>query len=123
MSRTVELIVGIVSGAMFVCSLVSVVWLVRTLPQDYFVRPPPEHPLPVKIARNVLGAMLIGAGVVMLVLPGQGLITILIGLSVLDLPIKHRLIARILKRPNVLDAVQKMRRKAGKPPLDVPSHA
>lgn len=123
MSRDVELIIGIVSATMFAFSILGIVWLVRTLPADHFVKPPPEHPLPVKIARNVLGSALIAAGVAMLVLPGQGLVTILIGLSILDLPIKHRFIGRILQRPKVRDAIQRIRRKAGKPPLEIPSHA
>ncbi len=120
MTRTVEIIIGVVSAMMFVGSLAGIVWLVRQLPEHYFVKPPPKHPLPVKIVRNMLGSTLILAGTAMLVLPGQGLLTILIGLSVLDVPLKHRLMAKLLRRPKLLDAVQEIRRKAGKPPLLVP---
>lgn len=123
MSRTMELIIGVVSITMFVGTLAAIPWLVRRLPEDYFVRPPPKHPLPLKIARNVLGFALITAGVAMLVLPGQGVLTILIGVSVADLPVKHRMLRWLLQRPKVLSAVQQARSKAGKPPLVVPAVA
>jgi hypothetical protein len=123
MSRTVELIIGIVSITMFVGTLAAIPWLVRRLPADYFVRPPPNHPLPKKIARNLLGFTLIAAGIAMLVLPGQGIITVLIGLSIVDLPIKHRIVRWLLQRPKIQEGVQRLRSKAGKPPLIIPKHA
>lgn len=123
MSRTVELIVGIVSITMFVGTLAAIPWLIRRLPADYFVRPPPKHSLPKKIARNVLGFALIAAGIAMLVLPGQGIITVLIGLSIVDLPVKHRILQWLLGRPKIQEGVQRLRSKAGKPPLVIPKHA
>lgn len=123
MTHALELSVAAVGVAMFVGTIAAVVVLVRRIPRDYFVRPPPQHPLPVKIARNVLGGALIAAGAAMLVLPGQGLLTMLIGFSVLDLPIKHRGVAWLLRQPKVLEAAQAIRRKAGKPPLEVPPPA
>lgn len=122
MSRTVELIIGIVSITMFVGTLAAIPWLVRRLPADYFVRPPPKHSLPKKIARNVIGFALIAAGIAMLVLPGQGIITVLLGLSIVDLPIKHRIVGRLLRQPKIQEGVQRLRSKAGKPPLVIPQH-
>ena len=123
MSRTLELIIGIVSVTMFVGTLAAIPWLVRRLPPDYFVRPPPKHSLPKKIVRNVLGFALIAAGIAMLVLPGQGILTILIGLSIVDLPVKHRIMRWLLQRPKIQEGVQRLRSKAGKPPLVIPAHA
>lgn len=123
MPRVLELTLGIVSVAMFVGMLVAVPWFVRRLPADYFVRPPPKHSLPKKIARNVLGVLLIAAGIAMLVLPGQGVITILLGLSIIDLPIKHRILRWLFERPTIQEGVQRLRAKAGKPPLVIPVHA
>ena len=122
MSHTVEVIIGIVSITMFVGTLATIPWLVRRLPADYFVRPPPQHSLPKKIARNVLGFALIAAGIAMLVLPGQGILTALIGLSIVDLPIKHRVIRWLLQRPKIQEGVQRLRSTAGKPPLVIPKH-
>jgi hypothetical protein len=122
MSRVLELVLGIVSVAMFVGMLVAIPWFVRRLPADYFVRPPPEHSLPKKVARNVLGFVLIAAGIAMLVLPGQGIITILFGLSIIDLPIKHRILRWLFERPTIQEGVQRLRAKTGQPPLIIPAH-
>lgn len=123
MSSTLEWILGAVSVAMFVGTLAAIPVMVKRLPADYFVRPPPKHPLWMKIARNLAGAILIVAGVAMLVLPGQGVLTILVGLSIVDLPIKHRIVRWILEKPSIEQAMQRMRARAGKPPLVIPTHA
>jgi hypothetical protein len=69
------------------------------------------------VAKNVAGVVLVLAGIVMLVGPGQGILTILIGLIMLDIPGKRPLEARIIKRPAVLAAVNKLRQRFDKPPL------
>jgi hypothetical protein len=122
-THTVELVLGIVSVVFFVGTIAAIPWAVRRLPADYFVRPPPQHALLKKIARNVLGALLIIAGIAMLVLPGQGILTILVGLSIVDLPIKHRIMRWLLQQPKVRDGIQHLRESGGKPPLVIPAHA
>ena len=69
------------------------------------------------IAKNLVGAMLIIAGIAMLIGPGQGILTILIGVMLVDIPGKRPIEARIIQRPNVLYAVNKLRKKYNKPPL------
>ncbi|MBN9165147.1 MAG: hypothetical protein BGO98_16330 [Myxococcales bacterium 68-20] len=122
MARTLELIVAIASIAMFVGTLAAIPWLVRRLPADHFVRAPPKHSLPKMIARNVLGFILVAAGIAMLVLPGQGVLTILLGLSIIDLPIRQRVFRWLLMRPKVVEVMQGLRTKGGKPPLVIPEH-
>src|SRR5687767_13380085 len=95
-SSTVEIIVGVASAAMFVGSILAIPWIVRRLPTDYFVRPQRRRSLAVTIVRNVFAVVLIALGIAMLVLPGQGIITVLIGLTLLDLPIKHRALRWLL---------------------------
>jgi hypothetical protein len=56
----------------------------------------------------------------MLVLPGQGILTILVGLGILELPFKDRVIARLLSNAKVSAAIDKLRHKAGKGSLHVP---
>jgi hypothetical protein len=68
----------------------------------------------------VIGPALIALGIAMLVLPGQGLLTILVGLGILDLPFKHRLVGRLLSNPKVHGAIDKLRRKAGRGSLELP---
>lgn len=53
----------------------------------------------------------------MLVTPGQGVLTILIGLSLLDLPGKRAVERRLIGNPAVLRAVNALRAKAHRPPL------
>lgn len=69
------------------------------------------------VAKNIAGAILVIAGIVMLVGPGQGILTILIGLILMDIPGKRPLEARLIKRPVVLAAVNNFRAKYNKPPL------
>lgn len=73
------------------------------------------------IAKNLFGVFLILLGIVLSLpgVPGQGVLTILLGLIMLDIPGKRPLEARIIKRPAVLSAINKLRAKYGKPPLDV----
>lgn len=120
MSHSLELAVGAISIAMFVGTLAAIPWLVSRLPTDYFVQPPPKHPLPTRIARNAFGTLLVIMGIAMLVLPGQGILTILVGVSIVDLPIRHRLVRWLLLRPKVESVMQRLREKAGKPPLLFP---
>jgi hypothetical protein len=103
--------------------------LVARMPADYFVREtPPEdswrgrHPavrLAVRAARNVLGVALVLVGIPLVPLPGQGLVTIFAGLALLDFPGKRRLELRVVRMPGVLRAVNWLRGRAGRPPLEV----
>ena len=70
--------------------------------------------------RSQVDAALCDAGAAMLVLPGQGLLTLVIGLSLMNFPGKRRLIIRILRRPRVFRTINTMRDKARRPPLQWP---
>jgi hypothetical protein len=71
------------------------------------------------VAKNVAGALLILLGIILSLpgVPGQGLLTILLGLIMLDIPGKRPIEAKIIKRPAVLAAVNKLRSRYNKPPL------
>lgn len=73
------------------------------------------------IAKNVFGVFLILLGIALSLpgVPGQGVLTILLGLIMLDIPGKRPLEARIIKRPAVLSAINNLRAKYGKEPLEV----
>lgn len=72
------------------------------------------------MAKNALGALLLVLGAAMLVLPGQGLLTILVGLLLIDFPGKYRLERRLLGGPRVLRAINALRERWKKPPLEIP---
>src|SRR5215212_11151776 len=75
-----------ISIALLLLSPIAVGWIVLQLPPDYFNKKNrrPLHSWTSKpllrmlllIAKNLLGVVLIIAGIAMLVLPGQGLLTI-----------------------------------------------
>jgi hypothetical protein len=73
------------------------------------------------VLKNVLGAGLILAGLLMLVLPGQGLVTLLIGLSLVAFPGKRRLVCRLLRQPGVLGFINRIRTAAHRPPVAPPN--
>ena len=123
-------VLGGVSLAMFVLSLVVFPLVVISLPPDYFVRGRRgpvrrlrRRPLlwaAVRVMKNLLGAALIAAGVAMLVLPGQGLLTILMGLALTNFPGKFTLERRLVRVPSVGRTLNRIRAAAGRPPLAIP---
>jgi hypothetical protein len=71
------------------------------------------------VMKNTLGVVLVLLGIVMSLpgVPGQGILTILLGLMLLDLPGKRRWEQKLVKRPKVLQTINQLRGKFGKPPL------
>ena len=71
------------------------------------------------VAKNLFGIFLVGLGIILSLpgVPGQGILTILLGLIMIDIPGKRPLEARIIKRPTVLSAVNSLRARFNKPPL------
>jgi hypothetical protein len=130
--KTHEEIFGWLIGAsilMLVISVAAVGWVIIRVPADYFARENPDegqwahrHPL-IRIAliigKNLLGLVLVAAGVLMLVLPGQGVLTILAGLFLLDIPGRHKLVMWIVRRPAVLNSLNWIRERAGREPFFV----
>jgi Putative transmembrane protein (PGPGW) len=116
-----------ISVVLFVGSLILFPILLVRLPADYFVRRPMKdwtsrHPLVhigIVVAKNLLGAMLLVVGVVMLVLPGQGLLTILMGIVLLDFPGKRKLERRLIQYQPLGTSANWLRKKYGKPPFEI----
>jgi len=71
------------------------------------------------IGKNVLGYAFIVAGIIMLVLPGQGMLTILIGITLVNFPGRYRLERWFVSRRPVLRSINWLRRRAGQPPLSL----
>jgi hypothetical protein len=119
------------SVAMVVAAIVALPFIVVRIPVDYFAhdRSPQlpwqkTHPAVRIVAlagKNILGALLLLAGLVMLFTPGQGILCVLLGVALLDVPGKRRLERWIATRPPVFKALNALRRKYGHPPLEKPS--
>jgi hypothetical protein len=116
-------------GAFSVVAFFATAFLVPTvlarMPADYFVRSyagPRAHPALV-VLKNVAGVCLVLLGVAMLFLPGQGILTILLGLGLVDFPGRRRIELSVMRRATVLGAVNALRRRAGRPPLEIPERS
>jgi len=116
----------------FVGSLIAIPWILVRLPQDYFCERHPRtwlkdhHPVLRFIAlalKNFVGWILLLGGIAMLVLPGQGLLTILIGVSLMDFPGKRAIERKLVSRPLVLQAINRIRRRFDRPPLLIDEHS
>lgn len=111
----------------FFGTLILVPWLVVRIPADYFLdrkRQPlwrtgqfvPWQIL-LLVLKNILGMAIVMMGIAMLVLPGQGLLTILIGLLLVNFPGKFQCERWLVSRRPVLKSINWMRHKVGKEKL------
>jgi hypothetical protein len=74
----------------------------------------------VLVVKNVVGIVLLACGLVMLFTPGQGILAILVGLSLMNVPGKRALELRIVRSRPVLKAINWIRKKNHRPPLELP---
>ena len=121
---------GIFSIASLVLVAILLPFIVVRLPADHFVRVHHVGHGPRgwldwiwHLGKNLLGLIFLLAGIAMLVLPGQGLLTMLIGLLMMDFPGKRHIERKLLARPAILKVVNRMREKRGVPPLITKSPA
>ena len=106
-------------------SIVMAFRIVTRIPADYFHSPngpsgenaSSSKGLPRRILVNTVGVLLVFAGIAMLVLPGQGILTILAGLLFIDFPGKYKLERKLAAIPPVLKVINAIRSKAGEAPL------
>ena len=112
-------------SALVILALVPV--LITSIPADYFshhhrhrLHTSRRHPLislVIKAAKNLLGAVFLVVGFVLLFLPGQGLVLIFVGMLIMNYPGKYALECWIVQRRGVLPALNALRVRHGKPPL------
>ena len=75
--------------------------------------------LPLILLKNLLGLALVVLGLVFLLMPGQGVIVILIGVLLLDFPRKKELERWLISRGPILKLANWIRRKANKAPFRI----
>ena len=118
------------SVLIFIVSIALVWALVVWMPANYLVRERlsengwfSRHPvsrLILVIIKNALGLALVVLGLIMLLTPGQGLLSLFLGVTLLDFPGKRRLMQRMLGRRGVLKVINRIRQNANRPPLEIP---
>lgn len=117
-----------VYALIFLASLTAVAVVLVRLPETYFLvdeklspadAPPSAARWARLIIRNAGGVVLVLLGLLLSLpgIPGQGVLTVLIGVMLLSFPGKRRLERRLISRPRILAAVNALRARFGKPAL------
>lgn len=124
------LIGALVFVVSFLANLGIVSLILVKLPPDHFNQKrktkfwsgkrPAVHAAKV-IGKNIAGVLLVALGVVLSIpgVPGQGLLTILLGIMLLDFPGRHRLEQKLLSKPSIVNTINGLRARFDKPPLEL----
>ncbi|HYP00899.1 MAG TPA: hypothetical protein VER76_11965 [Pyrinomonadaceae bacterium] len=114
----------------FVTSIAVTIFVLIKLPDTYFKASHgrefwvERHPVlrwGGLVVKNLLGAFLVLLGVLMSLpgVPGQGVLTILLGVMLLDFPGKRGLELKLVSRPKVLRTINRIRQRFDRPPLQL----
>ena len=119
----------VISLSTFLVTLFAVPMLVIHIPEKYFLhhkRITLNNPkgvigfrLVYRVLKNILGVFFVLIGLIMLFLPGQGLLSILIGVMLTNFPGKFKVERAIIRQKKVLSSINWLRAKAHRPPLQV----
>ena len=116
--------IGLSVLTVIVSAILVPIFVLRMQP-DHFVAHPKMKESPKsspfrKVIKNTIGGLLVMGGILMCFLPGQGLLTILVGLAVMDFPGKRKLEIGLFRRKPINWAINKIREKANQAPLILP---
>ncbi|HSE23036.1 MAG TPA: hypothetical protein VLB68_15330 [Pyrinomonadaceae bacterium] len=114
----------------FTFNLAIVSFILVKLPADHFKKghhvefwsgPRPALNAAKVIGKNILGILLVAIGIVLSLpgVPGQGLLTVLLGVMLLDFPGKTSLERKLLSRQEITRTINRLRAKFDKPPLEL----
>ena len=116
------LYLGVFSFCIFFMSIFGIKYFAAKIPQDYFTKKQRVSKLKdssvvlwlfYMITKNLIGYIFIILGILALVLPGQGILMILIGLVMSDYPGKQNLERRIISIKTVRRGINWLRKKSG----------
>ena len=114
------------SVIMFIGTIILIPILIINMPADYFTREKKSvchgrHPfmcMLVLFVKNLLGAVFVLVGILLLVMPGQGLLSIVVGILLLNYPGKYQFERWLISRRKVMNALNWIRLKMHHPPLE-----
>ena len=125
-----NLAVGVVVGLVSFFGTIALTGAVLVrLPPDFLTNESPQRPERANLRaraglllRHLLGVLLILLGLVLMLpgVPGQGLLTVIAGLFISELPGTNKLLRRLLRGPRALSAINKLRARYKHPPLVAP---
>ena len=131
MNSDLLFLLGSLSIFILIISVFMMVLIISFLPEDYFKSENrnlissvqnsqyPLLKLLVLITKNFFGILLLLSGILMLVLPGQGILTIITGLVFMDYPGKYKFERKLLKQKGVINSINWIRSRLNKQPLKV----
>lgn len=122
---------GLTVGVMVAATVLATVFGFATLvmlPASHFVTGEPvirRHPLLrglLAVLRNLVGGVVLLMGLVMIVplVPGPGLVFLLLGLSLVTFPGKRSLELKLLRLPSVNGFITRLRARFGRAPFELP---
>jgi len=122
----------LISVLMFFGSIVLTWLFIVKIPTDYLTNDHcrvqtfrSNHPVAgivVFVCKNLFGLLVVICGMIMLFTPGQGVLFIFLGLTLIDFPRKKQLIRRMVRWRNTLNVINRIRRQAHQPPIEPPVH-
>ena len=131
MNSDLIFLLGSLSIFILIISVFMMVLIISFLPEDYFKSENrnlissvqnsryPLLKLLVLITKNFFGILLLLSGILMLVLPGQGILTIITGLVFMDYPGKYKFERKLLRQKGVINSINWIRSRLSKPSLKV----
>ena len=131
MNSDLLFLLGSLSIFILIISVFMMVIIISFLPEDYFKSEnrnlissvqSSQYPLLkllVLITKNFFGILLLMSGILMLVLPGQGILTIITGLVFMDYPGKYKFERKLLKQKGVINSINWIRSRLSKPSLKI----
>ena len=118
---------GGLSVLILVFSIAGMGWFIAQIPEDYFIHDKRQAKhwnkyssqarIAIIVFKNIFGGIMLVGGLFLLVLPGQGLLTMIIGLLLIDYPGKFQLEQKIISIPSIFRSLNWFRAKARKPNL------
>ena len=131
MNSDLLFLLGSLSIFILIISVFMMVLIISFLQEDYFKSENrnlissvqnsryPLLKLLVLITKNFFGVLLLLSGILMLVLPGQGILTIITGLVFMDYPGKYKFERKLLRQKGVINSINWIRSRLSKPSLKV----
>lgn len=131
MNSDLLFLLGSLSIFILIISVFMMVLIISFLPEDYFKSENrnlissvqnsryPLLKLLLLITKNFFGVLLLLSGILMLVLPGQGILTIITGLVFIDYPGKYKFERKLLRQKGVINSINWIRSRLSKPSLKV----
>ncbi len=115
----IMVMIGVISAIIFIISLAIMPWILGKVPANYFTNCEKyKSNIIITTLKNIVGFVLLLAGVVMLVTPGQGIVSIMLGLFLMEFPGKRTLELKLISNESTFKILNWLRSKAGKPPFE-----